>query len=158
MLPDPSASIALLFAGALILSLHAAYELGIHAASDNFGKALGVDSRGAQHIRDAVTPPASTKLRVVNWLATLALLVYAFATAGVVAFILLLLFRIATFSLMDSLLSRGKFMPSFYRAVYRSMINREADYKKANDLMRGEAMADIRSQILTHPTFTHVLN
>ena len=91
MLPDPSASIALLFAGALILSLHAAYELGIHAASDNFGKALGVDSRGAQHIRDAVTPPASTKLRVGNWLATLALLVYAFATAGVVAFILLLL-------------------------------------------------------------------
>src|SRR5262245_62277281 len=87
-------------------------------------------------LEDAIVPPSSTHLAILTWALIAAVLlctvfVFGWSKFGVVA---------ATF-LVVSIVAGASFIPKsdsahYVRQIYRSMVNRYADYEKQGDRVR----------------------
>jgi len=130
---------------AVILGIHGAYYGALGDACLKIGTGLEGASEGTTGFQDAITPPASTNARLINWLATLLIAGgtwYYLGTAGVSVFLVI---RFIASLIPGALLKSDLPKRHFCRKVYRSMANREADYVKKGDMMRAEAMKDLRN-------------
>jgi hypothetical protein len=144
-------------AAAAILGMHGAYYGALTDACLKIGTGLEGASEGTNGFQDAITPPSSTTARMINWLATLLLASgswYYLGTTGVAIFLVV---RFVATIVSGAALKADPPKSHFCRKVYNSMANREADYAKAGDNMRSQAMKDLRirfegSKFATHLT------
>jgi len=97
--------------------------------------------------QDAITPPSSTNLTLLTWALIVALLLYAifgfgWSEFGIVA---------GTF-LVVSIVAGASFVPKpdsahYVKRIYRSMVNRCADYEKQGDTVRSDAMKELIDRV-----------
>ncbi|WP_294620345.1 hypothetical protein [uncultured Roseovarius sp.] len=131
---------------AVVLGIHGAYYGALADTCLKIGTELSDASEGTTGFQDAITPPSSTNFRIINWLATLLLAGVSWYYIGFAGIAVFLVVRFVA-----SLVSGASFKTDpprkyFCRMVYSSMGNREADYAKAGDTMRSEAMNDLRTR------------
>jgi hypothetical protein len=136
----------LLYIAAGALGILFRYQLGL----TNACKAMGVQiASGTTEIgyQDAITPPSSTNLTLVTWALIVALLLYALFGFGWSEFG----FSAGTF-LIVSIISGASFVPKpdsahYIRRIYRSMVNRYANYEKQGDRVRSDAMKELIDRV-----------
>lgn len=136
----------LLYFSAAVLGAIFRYQLGLTDACKTMGVKIssGATNTGYQ---DAITPPSSTNLTLLTWALIVALSLYAifgfgWSEFGIVA---------GTFLVM-SIVSGASFVPKpdsehYVRRIYRSMVNRYADYEKAGDRVRSAAMKELIDKV-----------
>jgi hypothetical protein len=136
----------LLYIAAGVLGILFRYDLRLMEAC----KIIGVQiSSGASEtgFQEAIAPPSSTHLAIVTWALIVALLlsalfVFGWSKFGVVA---------GTFLVM-CIVSGASFIPKpdspyYVRVIYRSMVNRYADYEKQGDRVRSDAMKKLIDRV-----------
>ena len=131
---------------AVILGIHGAYYGALHDACLQIGTGLEGASDGTTGFQDAITPPSSTTARMRNWIATLLIAGgswYYIDTTGVAIFLVV---RFVATVVSGAALKADPPKNHFCHKVYRSMANREADYAKAGDNIRSQAMKDLRTR------------
>lgn len=141
---------ALIWTGAIvaaaILGVHGAYYGALADACLKIGTGLEGASEGTTGFQDAITPPSSTNARMINWLATLLLVGGSWYYLGVTGAAVFLAIRFVATLVPGAVLKADPPRKHFCRKVYSSMANREADYAKAGDNVRAEAMKDLRTR------------
>ena len=136
----------LLYIAAGVLGILFRYHLGLTNACKTIGVQLGSGTTQTGY-QDAITPPSSTNLTLLTWALIVALLLYAifgfgWSEFGIVA---------GTF-LVASIVAGASFVPKpdsahYVRRIYRSMVNRYADYDKQGDRVRSDAMRELVDRV-----------
>lgn len=143
---EPSLIWTGLIAAAVFLGIHGAYFGALADACLKIGTGLEGAIEGTTGFQDAITPPASTTARMINWLTTLLLATgawYYFGTTGIAIFLVV---RFVASLVSGAVLKVDSPKNHFCRSVYSSMANREANYVKEGDTLRAEAMKDLRTR------------
>jgi len=131
---------------AIILGVHGAYFGAMADACLKIGMGLEGASEGTTGFQDAITPPSSMNARLLNWLATLLLTGGTWNYIGLNGVATFLAIRIAASIITGVIVKADPPKQHFCRSIYSSMSNREADYIKAGDIVRAEAMGHLRAQ------------
>jgi hypothetical protein len=129
---------------AIFMGFHGAYFGALSDACLKIGTGLEGASEGTTGFQDAITPPSSTNARLLNWLTTLILTGVAWYFFGVTGVAIFLVVRAIATIILGAMLKAEPPKKHFCRKVYSSMSNREADFAKAGDNVRAEAMRDLR--------------
>ena len=136
----------LLYISAGVLGILFRYQLGLTSACKTIGVQIG---SGATEMgfQDAITPPSSTNLTFLTWALMVALSLYAIFGFGWGEF-----WIVAGTFLMVSIVAGASFVPKpdsahYVRRIYRSMVNRYADYEKQGDRVRSDAMKDLIDRV-----------
>lgn len=143
---DPSLIWPASLVAAIFMGLHGAYFGALSDACLKIGTGLEGASEGTTGFQDAITPPSSTNARLLNWLTTLILTGVAWYFFGVTGVAIFLVVRAIATIILGAMLKAEPPKKHFCRKVYSSMSNREADFAKAGDNVRAEAMRDLREQ------------
>ncbi|MBW6496092.1 MAG: hypothetical protein K0B16_16350 [Burkholderiaceae bacterium] len=143
---------------AIILSIHGAYYGALADACLKIGTRLEGAQDGTVGFQDAITSPGSTNARMINWLTTLCLVAGAWYLLGLYGMIAFLAIRLVATVLLGSALKADPPKRHFCRKVYHSMVNREADFVKAGDSLRAEAIGDLRARFDRSPFANFLVN
>ena len=138
----------LLYLTAVVLGLISRYLGGLTSATLYIGKSISnIDSPTGY--QDAITPPKSTTITFIIW-AGIALTIgysiyeYGWARGGII----LLLYFVAS-TLAGVLLIPKADSEHFLKLIYNSIVNRFADYSKAGDRLRADAMEQLIGKVET---------
>ena len=133
-------------AAAAILGVHGAYYGALADACLKIGTGLEGASEGTRGFQDAITPPSSTNARMINWLATLLLAGGSWYYLGISGAAVFFAVRFVATLVPGAVLKADPPRKHFCHKIYISMANREADYAKAGDTVRAEAMKGLRTR------------
>ena len=131
-----------LYVASAVLGVLYRYDLGMINARKVVGVALS-DGGSDTGFQDAITPPESTNHTIVLWITivgVLAFSVYQFGwgTFGIAFVILFGVVIIAGATVMPKPESKH-----YVLRIYRSMINRYADFEKNGDTVRAAALKEL---------------
>jgi hypothetical protein len=132
----------------VILGAATRYMLAMSQGCLFIGRAISTDD-SKTGFQDAITPPWSTRLTLGIYALSVALTVFAFwlggpSFAGVIAFALI------AFVFFSGYVIPKPNSGHWVRLVYRSMVNRTADYAKAGDTTRADAASTLTRRIAEH--------
>ena len=122
------------------------YMLGLSSACLYVGKAIS-DTKSKTGFQDAITPPISTNIAIINWLAAVCLLGYIFWQDGIVSGGVALIGFVIVATIAGATIIPKSDSEHFLRMIYNSLANRVANYTKSNDHMRADAAAELVSRI-----------
>lgn len=129
----------LLYIASALLGFLFRYQLGLTNACKTLGVRIS-DGASETGFQDAITPPSSTNITLLVWGLILGLFAFSifgfgwgeFGIAAGVFFVVSIVLGAIVIPKPDS--------PHFVRRIYRSMINRWADYEKEGDSVRADAL------------------
>lgn len=133
-------------AASAVLGIHGAYYGALADACFKIGTGLDGAVEGTNGFQDSITPPASTNARILNWLTTLLLAGASWYYLGITGVAVFLGVRFVATVVSGAALKADPPRKHFCHKIYSSMVNREADYAKAGDKIRYEAMKDLRTR------------
>jgi hypothetical protein len=109
-------------------------EVGIELSDTKFGTGF----------QDAITPPKLNWLSFACYFIILGTIITAFIdrsiSTGFVAIFIILVVHVITGIIISPPGKTRIFKKFYFKTLYSSMVNRHADYKKANDNLRADAM------------------
>jgi hypothetical protein len=136
----------LVYVCAALLGLLFRYNMGLAEACKAVGKSIS-DSNTNTGLQDAITPPKSTNMTLLTWIAIVALLGYTVYQFGWISASVALAVLIVV-----SILAGVIFIPKpdsthYLKRIYHSMVNRYADFHKSGDMIRAGAMKDLIKRV-----------
>ena len=129
----------------LILGVVVRYMMALSQGCLFVGRAISSDN-SKTGFQDAITPPLSSTIALAAYGLSAALVIFAFWSGG------LSLSGTAALSLVVFTFLAGFVVPKpnsahWVRLIYRSMVNRTADYVKSGDIMRTDAAVTLTQRI-----------
>jgi glucose dehydrogenase len=122
------------------------YMLGLSQACLYVGKAIAeVDTNTG--LQDAVTPPMASNIALTTWAVAIALIGYGFWQFGVTTGAIAIGILILTIIVVGAIAIPQPNSKHFVQMIHHSLVNRVANYAKANDQMRSEAAATLVASI-----------
>lgn len=129
----------------LALALMLAYTFALTRSTLMLGRRIS-ETNSTRGLQDAVTPPWSTNLALVIYLAVLVALAVGFWRFGWIAAVLAAVTTWVVAGISTGILLRiGRV--HFERIIITSMTRRYADFRKSNDVVRAEAMAELLDRV-----------
>lgn len=123
-----------------VVSLAFGYELRFTEATLHFGRSISKIQEG-KGVQDAITPPYSTNLAIVAYVAAVLVLGFGFYLFGIwLGLGVVALFYFVVMINRVLLIPKPE-SPHFRHLILMSMMNRYADYVKGGDQLRANMMA-----------------
>lgn len=129
---------------ATLLGAHGGYYGSLADACLKIGTRLEGAIEGGTGFQDAITPPSSNAPRLVNWLATVAGIFVSWHLASATGLTVFIAARMLATVLIGAVLKSDPPRRHFCKVIYSSLAKREADYFRAGDAVRANAIKDIR--------------
>jgi hypothetical protein len=113
-------------------------------------RVIGLEIAEIKHgtgCQDAITPPASTNRALLSWAASAGLIGWMFWSMGIGQGVLASGLFLTSGTIAGLTIVPKPDSPFWVRIIYRSLVTRIADYRKANDHMRADAAEDLAQRI-----------
>jgi len=115
------------------------YNLGLSQACKVIGQSIS-DTDSATGFQDAITPPKSSNITLLTWVAIAAALGYAVYQFGWESGSIALAVFFLVSMLAGAVLIPTPESPHYIKRIYSSMANRYANFNKSGDTIRADAM------------------
>ena len=128
------------------LAIFFRWDLGLNAACREVGLEIS-DSKQGTGFQDAITPPKRANIAIALWLIIIAVIGYGFYKFGWVTGALSIAEFLVVSVIVGAVLIPKPSSPHYLKIIYRSMVNRYADFKKNSDELRAEAIHDLIQRV-----------
>jgi len=132
--------------GLCFVSLLLGYSLKFNEATLRIGRLIS-DTGSSTGFQDAITPPWTTKLAIISYLAAIGTMGYGWYQYGWLSGIGIIVAFFVLVVLNQILLLPKSESSHFKQLILRSMFNRYADFKKTGDSVRAAAIAALLEKL-----------